>query len=58
MIIQLIIYIVKEKFDNFMNQYNKSSLRNEILNDNNMNKIKNIINNFPNLFSSFLIKKN
>ena len=52
-----IYYKSKEKFDKFMNQYNKSSLRNDILNDNNMNKIKNIINNFPNLFSSFFNQK-
>ena len=52
-----IYYKSKEKFDKFMNQYNKSSLRNDILNDNNMNTIKNIINNFPNLFSSFFNQK-
>jgi len=52
-----IYYKSKEKFDKYINQYNKSSLRNDILNDNNMNKIKNIINNFPNLFSSFFNQK-
>lgn len=46
----------KENFEKFNNDYNKSTIRDDILNDNNINKIKNLINNFIDLFSSFFNK--
>ena len=56
-IINNLYYKAKEKFDKYSIGYNESKIRNKSLNDNNMNKIKNIMNEFQSLFSSFFNKK-
>jgi hypothetical protein len=46
-----------KNFEKFNDDYLKSSYQDDNLNENNINKIKNLINNFISLFSSFFNKK-
>jgi len=50
-------YKAKKNFDKFNKDYNEYSIRDDKLNDINMNKIKYILNNFKNLFTIFFNKK-
>lgn len=51
-----IYYKAKNNFEKFNKDYNECSFRDDNLNDINMNKIKNILNNFKTLISSFFHK--
>ena len=55
-LINNVYHRAKLNFEKFSKDYNECPIRDDILNDINMNKIKNILNNFKSLFTLFFNK--